>query len=144
MDDQVLKLLYRSFDTSLTEEEEGILQEALARSPELRREQGCIEAMRDEITAGAAESFSPFFAERVMRRIRSSRSAGWDTEPFFESLLFLFRRVAFVGAVVACLIAAYNMKSSGNISVAAAFASPELSIEDLVISPVLSSSESLQ
>ncbi len=136
MDDRILELLYRSFDDRLTEEEARELSEAMKASPELAGERERIAAMRDALSRGAPASFGPFFPEKVMRRIRELKEGTAEEDPFWESLFPLFRRVALAGAVVSLVLIAYNLKTSETISLAAAFAAPEMTMEDLMESPI--------
>ena len=73
MDKRIRELLYRSFDVSLSREEQHRLEEVLSHSKELREEKKQIESMRRAISESPAPSFQPFLAERVMKRIRQSR-----------------------------------------------------------------------
>lgn len=130
MNKKDLELLYRSFDGSLTPEEQKQLGEALAGSKALREEKKRIKSLREAISNHAAESFEPFFAERVMQRIERSRQAEKSPDQFFESLFAVFRPVA-VGAVVLLIILlSYNMIKSDRLSLASAFAEPEVSLEE--------------
>ena len=135
MNKKALELLCKSFDSELSREEKRQLEEALADSSELRQEQERIAAMRESISTGAARSFRPFFAERVMNRIASLDEVKNGAQQFFESLQFAFRRVAVVGATAIVLLAAYNFIRTGEISVAGAFGLPQETLEDVLESP---------
>ncbi len=100
MDKKILDLLYRSFENTLTPQERELLDSSLEQSEELRQEQAGIAAARQMITVNSRMSFNPFFAERVMRRIQNLREKPDPAYDLFESLVYMFRRVA-----VACLIA---------------------------------------
>jgi len=125
-----LELLYRSFDDSLTPEEQKQLREALESSKALREEKKRIASLRKAVSGHAAESFEPFFAERVMRRIKQFRQAEKSPDLFFESLFAVFRPVA-VGAVVLLIVLlSYNIIKSDRLSLASAFAEPEVSLAE--------------
>ncbi len=144
MDERILELLYRSFDAELGPEETAELESALAGSPELRRERDSLLAVRDAVESSAARSFGPFFAERVMRAIRSERERQAEGARFSESLVSAFRRVALVGAAVAAFLFIYNMKQGGSVSVTAAFgASGGATIEEVLTAPVEETLEEL-
>jgi hypothetical protein len=108
MDKKSLNLLYRSFDDTLTPEEERALQKQLKESLELRQEKSRILAIRQGIAGNATASFKPLFAERVINRIRTEESRLVQQQLFFETLLTLFRRVALVGCIVAILLISLN------------------------------------
>jgi anti-sigma factor RsiW len=143
MNKKVIDLLYRSFDGTLTPREKEELNEALAKSQELREEKERITAMRSAISDSAAISFRPFFAERVMSRIASLGEAKNGAQKFFESLQFAFRRVAVVGATAILILLAYNLVKSGHISIAGAFGMPQESLEEILESPFDSTLEEL-
>jgi len=143
MNKKTLELLYKSFDSELSREEKRQLEEALAGSDELRQEQERIAAMRESISTGAARSFRPFFAERVMHRISSPGEARNGAQQFFESLQFAFRRVAVVGAAAIILLAAYNFIRIGEVSVAGVFGLPQETLEEVLESPFNATLEDL-
>lgn len=136
MEERILELLYRSFDGELSPDERAELESALAGSPELRREQDELLATRRAVKASAAESFGPFFAERVMRSIREEREEEAEGARFLESLQYVFRRVALVAAALVAFLLIYNM-NQGGVSVAAAFGTEEtVTIEEVLTAPV--------
>ena len=107
---KILKLLYRSFDNRLKEKEQQILIQALEDSPGLRREKQRIEAQRKAVANTAAQSFTPFFVERVMEQVNAlgSKTNGLGRQMFYESLVSVFRRFAVAGAVISVLLFIYN------------------------------------
>lgn len=143
MNKKVIDLLYRSFDGTLTPGEKEELNEALAKSRELREEKERITTMRSALSASAAKSFRPFFAERVMHAITSATVKRNGVELFFESLQFAFRRVAVVGATAILILLAYNLVKSGDISIAGAFGMPQETLEEVLESPFDSTLEEL-
>jgi hypothetical protein len=69
-------------------------------------------------------AFSPMFAERVQRRIKNAAENGMQQSPieaFADELAWMFRRAALVGAIVALLLAWYNVSLYEDWSVAGAF-----------------------
>jgi len=130
MKNEDLELLYRSFDDSLTPEEQKQLDEALTHSKALREEKTRIVTMRKAVSGNAARSFKPYFAERVMQRIEKTRQEQTKQDPFFESLLAVFRPVAMGAAVLMIILLTYNMIKSDRLSLAGAFAEPEVTLEE--------------
>ena len=143
MNKKVIDLLYRSFDGTLTPGEKEELNEALAKSQELREEKERITTMRSALSASAAKSFRPFFAQRVMHAITLATAQKNGLELFFESLQFAFRRVAAVGATAILILLAYNLVKSGDISIAGAFGMPQETLEEVLESPFDSTLEEL-
>ena len=92
----------------------------------MRKERERIAAMRALISNSASQSFHSFFAEKVMQRVREEGSV---QETFFESLVYIFRPIAIATAILAVALISYNLIRSGQISLASAFAEPEITIE---------------
>lgn len=143
MEERIRELLYRSLDGELSPDERRDLDAALAGSPGLRQEREDLLAMRGLVKDGAARSFGPFFAERVINTIRSEREGEETAARFFESLLYTFRRVALVAAAVVAFLLIYNL-NQGGVSVAAAFGTDgEATIEEVMTAPVEETLEEL-
>jgi len=134
MNKKILDLLYRSFDDELTREEQQRLDKALSNSKELREEKIRIDQMRTVISDSCQESFHPFFAEKVMRQIREAERT---QESFFDSLIYVFRPVAIAATILFIVLMSYNLVKSDNISLASAFAVPEITLEH-ALDPTLS------
>ena len=89
-----LKLIYRSFDDDLTEKEQEQLTEALEKSEMLQQIKEETSALRQDVSNSAAQSFEPFFAERVMNRIDSVNKEEYAPDIFYRSLWAVFRPLA--------------------------------------------------
>jgi hypothetical protein len=126
MNKKMLELLYRSFDDALTQAEQLQLDDALTKSTELQEERDRIVHMRAMISDGSVPSFHPFFAEKVMRRIREAERS---QESFFDSLIEVFRPVAIAATIFFIVLLSYNLLKSDKISLASAFAEPEIRLE---------------
>jgi anti-sigma factor RsiW len=142
MNEQMLNLLYRSLDGELSPTDQRRLDEALAQSDVLREEKDRVLAMRESLSAGAAQSFKPFFAERVINRL-TAESEGRGAETFLESLSYVFRRVAFAGALAVIALAIFNIVTSDTVSATAALGVPEITIEEVIETPFESVLEAL-
>ena len=125
MNDKLHTLLIRSFDASLDEKEQVQLQQALV-EPEISHERDRIVLLRTKIKETAASAFGPFFVQRVLQRLVSAH------EEFRRWLLWGYRRVALIGAVIVLLLASYNMSKHDSVSLAAAFAQPEHTLEQVL------------
>lgn len=108
MNKDVLKLLYRSFDDDLNEKERKELEEALKNSKELRQEREKILAQRKAVSESGAQSFEPFFAERVMAQIDALHEKA-EMDSFYRTLKSVFRPFAIVGAVALVALIIYNL-----------------------------------
>lgn len=116
MDKKILKLLYRSFDDNLNEKERKQLDEALKVSKELRKEREQILAQRQALAESSAASFEPLFPERVMSRIDSLGQKKNGFESFYDTLLFMFQRLAIVGAAILLILLIYNLQTGDILS----------------------------
>ncbi|MFH1312492.1 MAG: hypothetical protein ABIJ00_04625 [Candidatus Eisenbacteria bacterium] len=143
MNEEMLNLLYRSLDEDLDPAEQHRLDEALARSEALREERVRILAIRRSLAVSAAESFKPFFAERVMSRLTANAGENRGAETFLESLSYVFRRAAFAGALAVVALAIFNIVSSNTISATAALGVPKVTIEEVIETPFESVMEAL-
>ena len=136
MDKYMIDLVYRSFDGKLSEEEQIRLDDGLAASAELKNIHNQVTQMRDRIKSLPEPSLSPRFADLVMQKIVS---AGLPDSPelFFDSIFRLFKPLAMGAFLLIIFIAIFNMASTGDFSVEAALAVPDISLED-TFDPVIS------
>ncbi len=132
MNKKILNLLYRSFDTELTSDESAQLNQALARSEELRAEKERIEEMRLLVHTSGEKAFHPFFTEKVMSRIREQKQGRGREDAFFDALVGLFRPVVIGAAILFFGLISYNIIKSGEISLESAFAEPQVTLEQAI------------
>lgn len=131
MKEKLLKLLYKSFEVKLTGEEQRHLENALESFQFLQEEKRNIEQLRHTISNSGKNSFSPFFAEKIMQRIENPIEANSPIDDFLTSLLWSFRRVAIAGGVVVLLLLINNFITNDSVSVDAALSYKQMSIEDV-------------
>jgi hypothetical protein len=113
MNKNILKLLYRSFDMKLSEKDQRRLDEALAKSEDLRLEKERALAQRRALVESGAQSFKPFFAERVMGKIESlgqEKKNGFEL--FYETFKAMFQKLAIASTVVLLVLVSYNLIKS--------------------------------
>jgi len=134
-DEKILEFLYRSFDGDLSEKEQRLLEDALRDSEELRRERAKIVAQRQAISESAAQSFQPYFAERVMQRIDSLISKN-GLEKFYETLKAAFRQFAIAGAIILIALIIYNLRIGENISSEEIFYASDTIVEEILNLPL--------
>lgn len=127
MNHKILELLYRSFDAMLSKEEETLLSQALSSSAELREEKKIIEATRRVVSEEAERSFKPFFSARVMWRINTESLTQDD---FFDSLVWIFRRIALAGGLAVFLLFANSLLSERHLSLDSLMGMPQITLED--------------
>ena len=106
--EKIKELLMRSFDETLSEQDQRKLDEALNSSAELRREKEKISAMREMLTAGRDVKFNPMFAERVMNRLPDALRPVQEPD-LFSALFHMFKRVVFAGAIAVVILASVQL-----------------------------------
>ncbi|MCK5033591.1 MAG: hypothetical protein KAS18_08150, partial [Calditrichia bacterium] len=70
MDEKILELLYRSFDSYLNPNEQKILEYALANSKELKSRKEEMLKMRNSLRSDNLQKFGYLFADKVMQKIK--------------------------------------------------------------------------
>jgi len=133
---KVLKLLIRSFDTDLSEKEKMRLDEALRHSKDLRKEKELILSRRQAVANSALKSFRPYFADRVMSQIAAMGSKNATQESFFDALMFGFKRLAVVGALVMIALLFFNVFQGHIIPVDEVFFASDLALEEILNLPI--------
>jgi len=133
---KILELLYRSFDDNLKEKEQKQLAEALENSKELRKEKELIAAQRQFISDSAAQSFKPFFADRVMNRIKRISEKKNTLETFYDTFKAVFQRFAIAGAVIMLALIIYNLGIGDSLSVEEIFYASDFTFEEILQLPL--------
>ena len=105
MDDRELLIRYREGDLPAAEMER--VEARLRTDPELRGQMERLERVVAALEGGAARSFEPFFATRVMASVRRAESVA-GVEGVYEALRWLFLRVAVASVVIMLAIGAYS------------------------------------
>ena len=131
---KILKLLYRSFDDRLKKKEQKILAQALENSPGLRQEKEQIQAQRQAVAKTAAQSFKPFFVQRVMEQINAleGKTNGLDWQMFYESLSAVFRKVAVAGAALSIILFVYNLGIGESLTLEEALTLSDLTLQEIL------------
>ena len=129
MGEKMLQLLYRSFDMPLSFKEQELLNAALKKSAYLRKEKERIAHMRQNIAEGKNTTFKPFFADRVMQRIRE-KTIPVETDRLYDSLFSIFKPVMIAVIILIITITFYNMGTTKQFTLAGALAVPQITIED--------------
>jgi len=114
MNNQLLKLLIRSFDAELSLSEQQQLQEGLQQSAELRAEKERLLSIRADL--GQQEyRFKPFFNARVMNRIEQ---LGAEKLPDLSELIMaFFPKVAYPSLAIILVLLLNVYLGEGNISI---------------------------
>jgi len=109
-EEQLLLLLYRSFDDSLSEKENRLLNRALENSPEMREEKRRIQEQRDSLSESAGSmNFGPYFAEGIINRLKAGESRVNPGELFFGELFSNFKRLVAVTVLLCLVLISYNL-----------------------------------
>ena len=132
MHQKALDLLYRSFDQQLLPAEQRFLDSVLVQSPWLQKEQARLTELRKMVAQTSAVSFSPRFADNVMRKIRREQEETRKESVFFEELLTAFRPIALAVVVVVIGLLSYNLTRSDDLSLSSALGEPEITLEQVL------------
>ncbi|HEX7071986.1 MAG TPA: hypothetical protein VF190_14325 [Rhodothermales bacterium] len=132
-------LLNRYLDGGLGPADLARLNERLREEAALREQLEASKRLRATISLGRADSFAPYFSDRVMRRLLPARAAA-RTEAFYESLRATFTRTAVAGLILAAALAAFNFATYGDSDVVssvpeALFGLPSASLVDALSYP---------
>jgi hypothetical protein len=130
MRNKARKILYESFDRDLSDEENALLNHALAASPELLKEKREIQAIRENAAKAGESAFSPFFVEKTLGRLYSiTPSPG--TPGLFENLVAAFKPVAIGSAVAFIILIFFNSKDGTTVMPKETGAGAETSLEEM-------------
>jgi anti-sigma factor RsiW len=110
MNDRELLILYR--DGELPEAQRARVEERLRTDSELRASLERLESVAAALGLGAATSFEPFFAARVVARLRQSRQVS-PVEAMYDSLRWMFARLAVACVVLILSLGAYSALGGG-------------------------------
>lgn len=101
-------LLLRHLEGSLPPDEARIVQDRLEAEPAFRLRLERLGSMADVLASARADSFAPYFSERVIRRLTAADNR--DTSVItYESLRWGFARTALAGLVAAAALGGYNV-----------------------------------
>ena len=115
MDEKILDLLYRSFDSELTQDEQNKLDQSLAKSKELESHKKEMLKMRNSLKRKSPQGFGYMFADKVMEKISHLENKSSD-ELFFDSIISVFRPIAIAATFIAIFLVSYNVISeNGNL-----------------------------
>ena len=112
--EQLLRLL----EDDLPETEARALRARLAAEPDLRARLDQVRALRQTLAAGRADSFAPYFSERVRRRLAPAPERGGA---LYESLRWGFARTALASLLVAGALGTFNALDYQSLGVAVSF-----------------------
>ncbi len=115
MDEKILELLYRSFDSNLNPDEQKVLEYALANSKELKSHKEEMLKMRNSLRSDILQKFGYLFADKVMQKIKNLEEKSKD-ELFFDSIISIFRPIAIAATFILIFLVSYNLiNENGNL-----------------------------
>ncbi len=99
-------------------DEAARIERLLAADPALRADRDRLVALHDEMKTTRADSFAPYFSDRVMRRLRTVDE---PVEAFYASFRWAFARASIAAAGVAIVLGAYNLMQFGDLGIGQTF-----------------------
>lgn len=133
---KLLTLLYRSFDSDLSKRKKQRLDEALKQSKNLREERDLLYSRRQAVKVSTEKAFRPNFADRVMVQITAIGDKKEPQESFYDALMYGFKRLAVVGALVMMGLIFLNVIMGNVIPVDEVFFASDLILEEILNLPV--------
>lgn len=127
------ELFLRLLDSELTKETHDKLEAFVGENQELKVRSNQLLQLREMLQRKEAESFGPFFPERIAYRIKQLKQ-GIDYQIFF-----FFKRYQLLAAGVIIALLAINVLLSDQLSIKSILGLEEEAIEDVMAIDVLSS-----
>ncbi|MBC8401004.1 MAG: hypothetical protein H8E14_05905 [Candidatus Marinimicrobia bacterium] len=127
-----LDLLRRSFDGHLSQPDQETLKRVLAESAELRSEERRLTDLRNLIASSSAESFRPFFIERIMDAVAVRGLARTPVNGWRLTLGEAFRPVAIAATLTIVGLLILGLSTASNLSLEGLLGIPEYSLENIV------------
>lgn len=129
---KIKKLIFKQFDSTLSKAEKSDLENALAKSSKMRKEENDILKIRKLVSNSAVTSFNPFFEMHVMNKIRYENISYINSEILFEALIFQFRKFTFSVLLLTTFLISINLSSGEKFTLNRALDIPEVRIEDIL------------
>ncbi|PIS27666.1 MAG: hypothetical protein COT43_09115 [Candidatus Marinimicrobia bacterium CG08_land_8_20_14_0_20_45_22] len=126
------ELLFQSFDRDLELREKRLLEAALKEHPELIEERKSLESIYRRAPIRKSISFSPWFVDRTMNRIRVLSNQKESINLFLSGFLTAFRRVAVIASAMVVLILAFNVSTSTQTNLSSAIGIHEISMDEMI------------
>ncbi len=108
MDEKILELLYRSFDSKLSRDEQNKLRQALEKSEELKSHKEELLKMRNSLKSDKPQGFGYLFADKIIQKIKNLEEKSKD-ELFFDSIISVFRPMAIAATFLLVFLVSYNV-----------------------------------
>jgi len=128
MSNKAYRLLLKSFDADLSPKEKKQLDTALQESKSLRLEKEQLMLIRQKLNHISHPGFRPYFADRVMSQIQSSKNQ-YRYDLFFESLKTAFRPLAISVTLLILGLMSYNAIQSDRSFLSALLPMEEATLE---------------
>ena len=126
MENSFYKLLLRSFDVPLSEEERSRIDKALAASEEFRSRRQEISDLREKLRFTEKQTLKPFFTERLMERLRNPEQS------IAEYFVTVFRSVAIGAAVLLVICTLYNVSRADSFTLDSALGISHPTLEQVL------------
>jgi len=95
----------------------------------LRNEMQAVTALRKKLSETKNQSFTAFFAERVMQQLKPVEQIGPETL-FYNSILQIFKPLAAAATIIIAIFISYNIAQTDSVSWESAFAVQEITLEE--------------
>lgn len=111
------KLIFKSFDGTLTEKETAAFEYELKNSSEAKKLFAELRSLREGIENLPLLTFKPFFEERVLEKLKTEKSQSESHQNLPEALGLSFRKFAIAAVLVLALLITYNLNNGNSYSI---------------------------
>jgi len=122
------KLIYKSFDAPLTNEEKEFLESELNASAELMQEYQSLLSLRSAVRNSARDTFEPFFEERLLSRMERTKKYEKTYDYISTPLFTSFGKIAAAAIIILIILITYNLNNGNNYSINNLFGNSETKI----------------
>jgi anti-sigma factor RsiW len=113
-----IDIILRYHEGALDANEQAMLEAKAAADPAFARELAATGSIRSDLRKERTESFKPFFAERMLRRLRPHEA---PEVALYNSLRWAFVRGVAVVGIAAVVLAGLNASTYSELDIAATF-----------------------
>jgi hypothetical protein len=125
------QLLYKSFDSPLSDKEKESLDSELNISVSLKEEQEYLSKLRGAIKQNAEVSFEPFFEERLMNKLNRTIKTEKYSDLVSSSLFSSFGKIAITAIIILIVLISYNLNNGNNYSINSLLGNSKTSIASI-------------
>ena len=114
MKKHLLKLFYKSLETTITSEEQKILDQEMRRDPILKNVQDDVSTIRLLVKSAGEEEFPSTFEAELSRKVNPIFRRMENQAVLPDVFTVAFRKVSISGGIVLLILLLYNLSAGNN------------------------------